>query len=1281
MSRTPVHPTAVPSEVQGLLDRIFQSTGPSEFKLPSSPSFTTRDLPSTSRSVATMVAAGTPPAPPSDVPVTHAPIPYPMVEYTYNPGPSPLLAPEPYVPENNIHDWLRDLDVFLVTVPIYQRTCYLIRFLSTPARKRVFDAGINHTTPFDVARRTVIQLFHTPASTGMAAERFAALRQARDQSVDDFANQLSHLALLAFPNLPPPDRDTLILYRFISGLSDPNATDILLLHPPPSLSDAIQRCRLYTAHHQERRINPAPPAVTPRPESGPPARKSRLPVRLPQEYLRLIEPSPKNRNLRAANGTGIPISGSITLQFVVNDSTLTYHFLVTPVSPWPIVLGLDFLTDNDCTIYTRHRRLVIGSPTSPKVSPTPSDEFDLVYNAVLSAAALDPTRLNDVLPTLSTVGPVAHKQLSDLLASFSDLFSWSTDTLGRTRLVQHTIDTGDAKPIWQPPRRIPVRYRDEVDKLLDELLQAKIIQPSSSPRASPIALVPKKDGSLRLCVDYRRLNAVTVRDSFPLPRLDDTIDALGQAAWFSILDLKSGYWQVEIHPNDRHKTTFTVPQGLFEFQTLPFGLCNAAATFQRLMYRVLRHLIPYKCLVYLDDIIVFGRSTEEHNSNLREVLEALQEAGLTLNPTKCLFLRSEVQFLGHLISPGRISPLPDRVKHIRTWPTPTNQTELRSFLGLASYYRRFIRNFAQIAAPLHKLTEKGRPYTWSADCDTAFNNLRAALCSAPLLALPNVDDDAPPFILDTDASGFAIGAVLSQIGKDGVEHPICFASNTLTKTQRNYCTFRRELLAIVMFIRQFKHLLVGRRFILRTDHRALQWLRSIKDPMDQLARWQEFLQDFDFECQFRPGHKHGNADALSRLPNSTNPADESHDTAANAIIVAEPTRYAWSSAQSSDPDTAVIYHHLSQGLSKPSEQAMRGTSQNARLLLNQWPHLVVLHDILFFRDPSSHQLRPVVPGCLVDTVLADLHSQLGHCGQRRTELAARTRFWWPQLRTSVAHFCQSCATCASFKTPNPAPRAPMQPMTTGFPGERVGLDIIGPLPISVRGYEYILVMVDYFTKWVEATPLLRQDATSVANAITRTWISRWGAPLAFHSDCGSNFDSQLFKDVCDTLRIHKTRTTPYHPEGNSLVERTNRTLHNLLLAFSKDNHEHDWDVHLPFCLLAYRGSVHSSTGFTPHYLWTGRDIRLPIDLLYPLPTPDTTTPQDYATRLREVIRSAHNAARTTLGSSSLHQKEQHDRHSSGVMHQIGDLVMYYNPSHPRGTSAKFHYPWQGPFVV
>uniref|UniRef100_A0A0X3NU41 Integrase catalytic domain-containing protein n=1 Tax=Schistocephalus solidus TaxID=70667 RepID=A0A0X3NU41_SCHSO len=257
----------------------------------------------------------------------------------------------------------------------------------------------------------------------------------------------------------------------------------------------------------------------------------------------------------------------------------------------------------------------------------------------------------------------------------------------------------------------------------------------------------------------------------------------------------------------------------------------------------------------------------------------------------------------------------------------------------------------------------------------------------------------------------------------------------------------------------------------------------------------------------------------------------------------------------------------------------------------------------------------------------------------------------------------------------------MQPMITGFPGERVGLDIIGPLPISVRGHEYILVMIDYFTKWVEAIPLLHQDAQSVANAITHEWVSRWGAPLAFHSDCGSNFNSRLFREVCQLLDVHKTRTTPYHPEGNGLVERTNRTLKNTLLAFIQEDHEHAWDIHLPFCLLAYRGSIHSTTGFTPHFLNTGRDLRLPSDLTYPLQTADPMLTTEYGTRLRQVIRQAHNAARSSIQTAATHQKTNHDRTCSGQNFQTGDLVLHFNPIPPRGTTSKFHHPWRGPFVI
>ncbi|BHF69465.1 hypothetical protein SprV_0301251000 [Sparganum proliferum] len=1070
--------------------------------------------------------------------------------------PSPLLAPELYEPGQNIREWLQDLSLLLVSVPPHEHVCYLLRFLSPPARRLAFDAGLTPTSDFRKASEVLLQLFTSPDASAIANQRFSTLRQRPGQSVDDFAHDLRRLAAAAFANLPETDRDRFILHQFITGLrAAPPAVSSCYTHLPTyglppyqydfrtttpgcpycaAFGPQARRC----GHNQPSKSTFVAPTYLALSSHPPPftipatldghsilalvdtgANVSLVnSSNLTRELHEQIDHKSGTHTLRAANGTLITILGRITLDLTIDNTEVTYQFLVTSDSPWALVLGLDLLADYDCVIHTKSRRLSIPAHPDPS-DHTPPQNLDLIYDAVVAAATLGPSDIDASLPPAETVGAENRN------------------------------------------------------------------------------------------------------------RLHDTLDSLGGAAWFSTLDLKSGYWQVEIDPKDRPKTAFIVPQGLFEFQTLPFGLCNAAATFQRLMYQVLRHLVPHKCLVYLDDIIVFGPDVEQHNRNLREVLDALRAAGLTLNPAKCTFLRPEVQFLGHKISPGRIAALPDRLQQIRTWPTPANQTQLRSFLGLASYYRRFIRNFAHIARPLHKLTEKGRDFRWSPECEEAFTSLRAALVSAPLLALPNVNPDAPPFILDTDARGFAIGAVLSQTDAQGVEHPICFASNTLTKAQRNYCTFRRELLAIITFVRQFKHLLIGRRFILRTDHKALQWLQSIKDPMDQLARWQEFLQDFDFDCQFRPDHKHGNADALSRLPDPPPTETETPTESVNAIIMSETTRHTWADAQRTDPDTATIYQHLTNNLNKPREAEMRGSSQNARILLHQWPHLTIDNDILFLRDPASKRLRPVVPGCLIESVLAELHAELGHCGQKRTELAARARFWWPQLRASTYHFCQSCDTCASFKSAVPAPRAPMQPMTTGFPGERVGLDIIGPLPISVRGYEYILVMVDYFTKWVEAVPLLRQDAVSVANAVNRSWICRWGAPLAFHTDCGSNFDSRLFQEVCRTLDVNKTRTTPYHPEGNGLVERTNRTLHNLLLAFCKDSHEHDWDTQLPFCLMAYRSSTHASTGFTPHYLWTGRELRLPVDLQHPLDAPDPTTVTTYASQLRETIRTAYNAAR------------------------------------------------------
>ncbi|BHF62591.1 hypothetical protein SprV_0200557600 [Sparganum proliferum] len=441
---------------------------------------------------------------------------------------------------------------------------------------------------------------------------------------------------------------------------------------------------------------------------------------------------------------------------------------------------------------------------------------------------------------------------------------------------------------------------------------------------------------------------------------------------------------------------------------MPFGLCNAAATFQRLMQSVLAH--PSHCLIYLDDVIVFRKSISQHNENLRAVLMALRDAGLRLNPQKCTFLRNKVTFLGHEVSTEGIHVSSDKIEAIKKWPIPTTATEVRGFIGLASYYRRFILHFADIARPLHRLNEKGRTFKWTEECQTAFDELKTRLTTAPILMLPNTQLDSPSFILDTDASGFAIGGVLSQCDETGAERPVCFASKTLTKPQRNYCTYRRELLALITFVKQFKPFLIGRHFIIRSDHKALQCLQKIKDAESQLARWQELLQQFDSSFQFRPGKKHANADAMPRRPADTGdklPNEDSHFI--TALTTSEPTRHHWAIAQSTDPDTAIVYDHHLNGRHRLTEPLLRGSSDSARIIRSHWVHLLMENDLLFFQDDAHSQPRLGVPGSLVLPILDDLHRELSHVGQVRTEAAVR-RFWWPRLREQVSTAAKQAAT-------------------------------------------------------------------------------------------------------------------------------------------------------------------------------------------------------------------------------------------------------------------------------
>ena len=373
-------------------------------------------------------------------------------------------------------------------------------------------------------------------------------------------------------------------------------------------------------------------------------------------------------------------------------------------------------------------------------------------------------------------------------------------------------------------------------------------------------MVRKKTGDVRVCIDYRKLNERTIKDAYPLPRIDMCLDCLASTKIFSTTDLQSAYMQLEVAEEGRHKTAFITKYGLFEYLVMPFGLCNAPSTFQRCVELIFRGIQWKYLLVYLDDIIVMASNFDEHLDRLEEVFKRLSQAGLTMKPSKCEFFKREVLFLGHCGSQEGIKPNPKTVEAVRSWKVPTNVKEIQSYLGLCSYYRQYIENFSHIASPLTNLTKKKVKFIWDDSCQKAYEMLKEKLCSAPILALPQ---PGLRYILDTDASDTGIGAVLSQI-QEGRERVIAYASKKLDTQQQRYSVTRRELLAAITFMNQFRHYLLGQRFLLRTDHGSLRWIFEFKDPRGQEARWLEVLAQYDFEIQHRPGQKHQNADGLLR---------------------------------------------------------------------------------------------------------------------------------------------------------------------------------------------------------------------------------------------------------------------------------------------------------------------------------------------------------------------------------------------------------------------------------
>lgn len=879
----------------------------------------------------------------------------------------------------------------------------------------------------------------------------------------------------------------------------------------------------------------------------------------------------------------------------------------------------------------------------------------------------------------------------NLLWNFSDLFSKNSADIGRTDLVKHAINTGDVAPIKQRPRRIPFAREKEVEEMIEDMRRSNIIEPSSSPWCSPVVLVKKKDGSTRFCVDYRQLNEVTKKDSYPLPRIDDTLDTLNGMKWFSTLDLKSGYWQVDVDPKDKEKTAFSTGKGLWQFKVMPFGLCNAPATFERLMERVLAGILGDTCLVYLDDIIIVGRDFDDHLKKLAKVFERLRGANLKLSPNKCSFFKRQVNYLGHVISERGVETDPGKTEVVRKWATPRDKSDVRAFLGLCSYYRRFVKGFSDIAKPLHRLTEEKRTFTWDSECEEAFRELKERLCSAPILGYPDVQGE---FVVDTDASNTGIGGVLSQRHGEQ-ETVIAYFSKSLSRPERNYCVTRRELLAVVKTVQHFKKYLLGRKFLVRTDHAALKWLLQFKNPEGQVARWLEQLQEFNFEVEHRSGRVHSNADALSRRPCPEDckhcSKQEGKEMVSLRVIRTDAIDDEWGNEamrreQEKDSGVGPILNWLRNDDSKPQWSEVAKYGAVTKGLWAQWKSLVMHNGLLCRKWETSNgrdsHLQLVVPRAKVKEVLRVFHDGTsgGHLGVKKTLEKVKERFYWLHCKDDVEDWCRKCTACAAVKGPHTRSRAAMRIYNVGVPWERVALDVAGPFPVTKAGNRYILVVMDYFTKWPEVFAIPNQEAITVATKLVNEVFCRFGVPLEIHSDQGRNFESQLFQEVCKIFGIHKTRTTPYHPQSDGMVERFNQTLERHL-AKVVDNHQDNWDEYIPLFLLAYRTAVHESTSATPAIANFGRELKLPADLLSGWAPGTPKCISEYVSELREKMVDIYEQLREAGQNSSDRSKTRYDRRANYAGFEEGTSVWLHNPVRKKGKCPKLQASWEGPYEV
>ena len=874
-----------------------------------------------------------------------------------------------------------------------------------------------------------------------------------------------------------------------------------------------------------------------------------------------------------------------------------------------------------------------------------------------------------------------------LLQEYDDIFSKSDIDVGYTSSVFHRIDLTNNIPFKQKNRRIPPGMYDEVRNHLQQLLSSGMIRKSRSPWSSNVVLCRKKDGKLRMCVDYRQLNQRTVKDNYALPRKDEMLDALQGNSYFTVLDMKAGYHQISVLEEHKQRTAFTVgPLGFYEYNRMPFGLVNAPATYQRLMEDCFDGLNLNICFIYLDDLIIFSKSYDEHVDRLRQVFDRIRTEGLKLSPSKCHFFKSKVKYVGHIVSKEGLQPDPVKIEKVLNWPRPTSPEEIRKFLGFIGYYRKFIKDFAKISRPLNDLMPPSHQpkkrkkstteWNWTSQHEDSFNLLKTAVSSPPVLGFPNFDE---PFELHTDACGSGLGAVLYQ-HQEGANRVISYASRSLSRAEKNYPAHKLEFLALKWAITEkYKDYLLGHRFVVYTDNNPLTYVLTSAKLDATSQRWVAALSSFDFDVRYRNRRTNADADSMSRLPELMKSCEENLSTdTINAVCnsinassliesissnpdvadvirtsdIANNSDIVWQERQDIDSTLRVWKQHVRTG-KKPKMEDI-SPEHHPLALVRNFKHLVLQDNILYRQVVKEGEdfKQLIIPKMYVNTILQYLHDKVGHPGRERTLSLIRDRFYWSGMTTDTEKWIKNCKRCIHRKTTTQ--KAPLTNIRTSFPLELVCMDF---LTLEKSGsYQYILVITDHFTRLAQAIPTRNMSARTTAQAFFDNFVTYYGIPYKIHSDQGGSFEGKIIKELCDITGISKSRTTPYHPMGNGMTEKYNRTLLDMLGTLQPEQ-KSKWKDHVRPLIHAYNCIRHESTGHSPYFLMFGREPHLPIDLLFGINRPEKQTTNKYVQEMKERMEKAYELARTTADKAREKQKHHYDIKAKEVDLKEGDKVL------------------------